>query len=243
MASAVTQSPTPPTETPEQDRMLNALAWLEIHRKHLLVGFAALIALFAVVYLWRHMAAQRELDGNAALLSLRSRPNQPEASAKAADYLKVAEEHAASSAGVRARLLAAAAYFADNRYAEAQAEFSRVLTEEGSGVLAAQAAFGVAASLDALDKQEEAISKYQEVISRFSDDSVALQARLGLARLHESRKQPENALRYYDEILREREPGSVVQAATQAREELIRRHPGLSGTNTTSSVTVGSAGK
>ncbi len=36
MASAVTQSPTPPTETPEQDRMLKALAWLEIHRKQLM---------------------------------------------------------------------------------------------------------------------------------------------------------------------------------------------------------------
>jgi len=223
--------------------MLNALAWLEIHRKHLLMGFAALIALFAVLYLWRHMAAQRELEGNAALLSLRSRPSQPETSAKATDYLKVAEEHAASSAGPRARLLAAAAYFAENRYAEAQTEFARVLGDEGSGVLAAQAAFGIAASLDALDKQDEAIAKYQEVISRFPDDSVALQARLGLARLHDSRKQPDTALRFYDEILREREPGAALQAATQAREELVRRHPELAGTNTTFSVPAASTGR
>lgn len=223
--------------------MLNALAWLEIHRKQLMLGFVALIAVFAVVYLWRQLSAQREMAGNAALLALRSRPSQPETAPKASDFLKVAEEHAASSAAVRARLLAASAYFTENRYAEAQAEFARVLESEGSGVIAAQAAFGVAASLDAQDKQDEAIAKYQEVISRFPDDSVALQARLGLARLHESRKQPDTALRFYDEVLREREPGAAVQAATQAREELLRRHPELSGTNTTSSVSAVTTGK
>ncbi|MGE3311220.1 MAG: tetratricopeptide repeat protein [Limisphaerales bacterium] len=237
MASAVTQTPTPPTEAPEQDRMLNALAWVEIHRKQLMMGVVALIAVFAATYLWRQLAAQRELEGNAALLVLRSRPTQPETAAKAADYLKVAEQHASTTAGLRARLLAASAYFAENRYSDAQAEFERVLAADGSGVLGAQAAFGVAASLDAQDQQDAAIAKYQDVISRFPHDAVALRARLGLARIHETRKQPENALRFYDEILRDREPGEAGVAATQARTELIRQHPELAASGTPASAT------
>ncbi len=211
--------------------MLNAVAWLEIHRNQLLMGAVALIALFAAVYLWRQLAAQREIAGDTALLSLRQRPGQAESAPKAADYLKVAEEHASSTAGRRARLFAAAAFFAEDRYTEAQEEFSRVLDAEGKGVLAAQAMFGVAASLDALDKTDEALAKYQEVISTFPEDSVAAQARLGMARLHESRKQPENAIRMYDEVLRDRESSVFASSAAQAREELIRGHPELVGTN------------
>lgn len=231
MASAVTQSPTPPAEAQEQDRLLNVLAWLEIHRKHLLAGFIALICVFAVVYLWRHFEAEKESAGNAALLQLRAKPGQPETAPKAAEYLKVAEEHASTSAGPRARLMAAAAYFTDSQYAEAQAEFARVLEADRNGVLAAQAAYGVAACLDALDKTDEAAAKYQEVISSFPEDSVATQARLSLARLHESRKQPESALRLYDEVLKDKESNVFVQLANQGREELVRKHPELAGTN------------
>ena len=78
--------------------------------------------------------------------------------------------------GTRARLLAASAFFGEDRYAEARTEFAKVLSSEVSGPLAAQAAFGVAASLDALDKIDEAAAKYQEVIAQFSDDSVAGEA-------------------------------------------------------------------
>lgn len=233
MASAVTQTPTPPTETPPPDRMLNLMAWLELHRQHLVLAVLALVVVFGATLVWRHLASERERAGNAALLSLRARPGRPEMNPKPADFLKVAQEHAASAAAPRARLLAAAAYFTENQYAEAQAEFARVLESQGTGVLAAQAAYGVAASLDAQDKVDEAIAKYQDVITRFADDAVAGQARFALGRIHESRKQPENALRMYDEVLRDREAmfGSVGQAAAQAREELLRRHPELSGTN------------
>lgn len=211
--------------------MLNVLAWIEIHRKQLMGGFVALLVIFGAVYLYRQLAAQRELAGNAALLSLRHRANQPEASAKAAEYLKVAEEHGSTSAALRARLLAAGAFFNESRYAEAQAEFVRVLDADGSGVLGAQAAYGIAACLDALDKTDEAATKYQDVISRYSDDSVAVQARLSLARLHESKKQPESALRLYDEVLRDREGSAFAQLATQAKDDLMRANPQLAATN------------
>ena len=209
--------------------MLNLMAWLELHRKQLIAGFAAVVALIAVVYLYRHFRDEAEARANAALLELRALPGQPESAPKAADYLKVAEAHASTSAGPRARLLAAGAFFADNRYAEAQSEFEKVRTSVGSGPLAAQAAFGIAACLDALDKTEPAAAAYREVISSYPEDSVAGQARLALARIETDRKQPAAALRLYDELLRDRESGPFSQQARQLREELVRKNPTLAG--------------
>ncbi|MCC7376812.1 MAG: tetratricopeptide repeat protein [Verrucomicrobiales bacterium] len=227
MSSAVTQTPTS-DEPPQQDRLLNVLAWLEIHRNQLVAGFVGLLLVVGVVFLWRHFRSEREARANAALLELRARPDAGEdAGPKAADFLKVAEEHASTSAAPRARLLAAGAYFAENKYTEAQAEFERVLSSEGSGPLAAQAAFGVAASLDAQDKQDQAIAKYQEVINQFPEESVAAQARLALARIQESRQQSATALRLYDELVREREPGPFSQQAVSQREALLKKHPEL----------------
>lgn len=220
--------------------MLNLLAWIEIHRKQLLGGFVALLVTFGVVYLWRHFAAEREAKANADLLSLRTRPGangESEVVPKPSEFLKVAEEHASSPVGARARLLAAAGFFEAGQYVEAQAEFERVLAREGSGVLAAQAAFGIASSLDAQGKTDQAAAKYQEVAAQFPDDAVAVQARLALASLNESRNQPEAALRIYDEVLRDRQSGAFAQPANQRREQLLRRHPQLATTNAAATAT------
>ncbi|MBL9136584.1 MAG: tetratricopeptide repeat protein [Verrucomicrobiales bacterium] len=212
---------------------------MELHRNQLVAGFAGLLAVVGVVFLWRHFRSEREAAANSALLELRARPDATDDSGpKASDFLKVAEQHASTTAAARARLLAAGAFFAENRYTESQAEFERVLASEGSGPLAAQAAFGIAASLDAQDKPDQAIAKYQEVITQFPEDSVAAQARLALARLQESRQQPAVALRLYDELLREREPGPFSQQANAQREALLKKHPELgASTNASPSAT------
>lgn len=211
--------------------MLNLLAWIEINRTRILGGFAAIIALFAVVYLWRHVAAEREATANAALLSLRAKPNQPDSAPKASEFLTVAEQHASSaSVANRARLLAAGTFFGEGKYSEAQAEFEKLLASVSSGPLRSQAEYGVAACLDARDQVDEAAAKYQNVISKYADDSVSSQARLALARLEESRNRPEAALRLYDELTREKDPGAFGQQATRLREELLRKNPKLATT-------------
>lgn len=232
MASAVSQTP-PTTGAPvppqPDDPIIRVMAWIEVHRSKLVAGLAAFIAICGVVFVWRHFQREREAKANLALLELRARPGQPESAPKPADFLKVADKHATTSVGPRARLMAAAAYFADNKYAEAQVEFEKVLAQSGSGPIAAQAAFGVAVCLDALDKVDAASAKYQDVIARFADDSVA-EARLALARLEDARKQPEAAVRLYDEVLRdERE---VLLARWRRRPgEIQRRNPQMAATN------------
>jgi tetratricopeptide (TPR) repeat protein len=204
---------------------------VELHRTPLLVALAVLVLAVAGIYLWRHSREQREAHANAALLELHARPVGPGEAVKASDFLKVAEEHASTSAAVRARLLAAGTFFTEGRYSESLAEFEKILAKEGSGTLAAQAAYGVAASLDALGRLDEAIAKYQQVISSFPGESVAGQARLALAQIHESRDQPESALRFYDELLGARADGPFSQTARQRRAALLERHAELAGTN------------
>jgi tetratricopeptide (TPR) repeat protein len=242
MPSAVTQKPqnpptpgTPPT-TPESDPMLNVLAWIEINRGRILGGVAAAIALFGVVYLYRHFAAEREAAANTALLSLRAKPGEPDSAPKAPAFLTVAEQHSGSAnVGLRARLLAAGAFYTDGKYAEAQAEFEKLLASAGSGPLGAQADFGVAASLDALDKVDQAAARYQEIISKYAGESVAAQARLALARIQEGRNQAEAALRLYDELIRDKDSATFSQQATQLREELVRKNPALATAGASSS--------
>ncbi len=239
MASATTQQqPQPPSssapaEAPQQDLLLNALAWVELNRQRLVAALVGLIVLYGVLYLYRHYAAEKELKANAALLELRQRPGAPDSAPKAADYLKVAEQHASSSAAPRARLLAAGAYFTDGKYSEAMAEFERVLASGSSQQIGAQAAYGIAACLDAQDKTDQALAKYQEVAAQYPEDSVAGQARLSMARLQESRQQPAAALRLYDELLKDREQGAFSQQAARFKEEILKRHPELAtgGTN------------
>lgn len=215
--------------------MLNLMAWVEIHRQKLLLGAAAVLVVVGSIYLWRHFRAEREAAANTALLELGRRTGEAEAEPKAADYLKVAEQHASTEAAVRARLLAAGALFADGQFAEARAEFERVAAVT-SGTLLAQAAFGIAASLDGAGQTDAAVAKYQEVISQFPAESVAGLARLKLSGIQEARNQPEAALRLYDEILRDREPGAFAQQANQGREDLLRRHPELAATNAPTAV-------
>ncbi len=232
MSSVVTQSsPTEPPPQDPQDRILNLLGWVELHRSHIILGLVGLIALWGVAYLWRHFAAERELRANAALLELRPRAGDADSAPAASDFLKVAEQHASTTASARARLLAAGAFFTEGRYSEAQAEFEKVAASVGRGVLGAQAEFGVAASLDAQDKGEQAVAKYQEVASNYPGESVAGQAKLALARLYESRKQPEVALKLYDDLVRAREAGAFSQMAAERRESLLRTFPALATTN------------
>ena len=79
--------------------MLNALAWVEIHRRHLITGFVVVIGVLGAIYLWRYFREQKEVAANRALLELHARPGQPDSGPKAADFLKVAEQHPGTQIG------------------------------------------------------------------------------------------------------------------------------------------------
>ena len=217
----------------ESTRLIEFLAWVEVHKKKLLIG-AALVAIGTgawAIYQWNRN--QAETEASAALFRV-DKPGArsetaPEANAQA--FLRVATAHPGTSAGARALLLAADALFRENKYAEAKAQFENFLRDYTENPLAATAALGVAACLDAMDKTNEALTAYQDVASRFAGSAVVAQAKLGLARLYEAKNDLAPALRVYEELTRPNAQSAWSSEAAMRREQLLSKHPELVKTN------------
>jgi len=220
-------------DTTDSTRFYEMLAWLELHKKQVLIGTGCLVALGMGLYVYAWSRDQAERAGSKALLALRAvaSGNEDKPVAPASEFLKVAREHDATSAGERALLLAAGSLFADSKYAEAQQQFEQFLRQYAGRPLAPIAQFGVASCLDALDQTNAAMAAYRKVIASYPNDAVADRAKLGLASLHEASNQPDQALKIYDEL---RKPATLSGAANEAtlrREVLLRKHPNLAPTN------------
>ena len=110
--------------------------WFEANKKQVVWGvvIAAVLALVASLYLWN--AGQKRVKAGMALSQVLANAaftgGVDGASAEA--YLKVANEHAGTSAAGQALLLAGEAFFAQGQYAEAQTQFQRFV-RENPGVL------------------------------------------------------------------------------------------------------------
>jgi predicted negative regulator of RcsB-dependent stress response len=229
------------SQATESTRMIEFLAWVELNKKKLLIGAATVAVVIAgyAIYQWRQNEA--EAEAGAALLKV-DRPgvraeNAAEPGAQA--FLQVASAHPGTSAAGRALLFAADAFFRENKYAEAKAQFENFLRDYTDHPLAPTAGLGVAACLDSMDKTNEALAAYQDVVNRFAGTVVVAQAKLGLARLHEARNDPAAALRIYDELTRANAQSVWSTEAAIRREQLLSKHPELMKTNApTSSVTV-----
>lgn len=209
------------------------LAWLEVNKKN--VGIAAVVLvgvgfLFATV---RHFKKQKEEKASAELLALKPTLVQPTnaPAPQASGFQKVAENYSGTSAGERARILAATTLFTEGRYTDAEKEFSAFLKEFSDSPWTASAAYGVAASQEAAGKANEAFAGYQNVVTAHPSSAEVTAAKLALARIYESRKQPDQALRLYNELTAPvpgQKPGEGGNREAESRKEaLLRAHPNL----------------
>jgi predicted negative regulator of RcsB-dependent stress response len=205
------------------------LIWIEANWKIVTVLVAALIIVGFGIYVQHWRSEQAELAASQRLLELRQPPRtEPEtARPPAASYLQVAQEFPNTTAAERAQLLAAGTLFAENRYAEARAEFEKFLQRWGQSLFAPTAAYGLAAALEAETRQEEAFKAYEQVVQRHPRHPVADDARLDLARIHEARDQPELALKIYDEMSSPTAPSPRMADVMRRKEYLLARHPEL----------------
>lgn len=220
-------------EKQESAWLYEGLAWLELNRKLVIAGFVVLLAVIVGVYVYNWNRRQAEVRANDALLALkpRSATEASEPAAVAADFLKIAEEHAVGSAAERALILAAGEFYRGGRYADAQSAFQKALDRDRRGPLAPTAALGVAASLDAQNQVDPALAAYQAVSNDYPDTPASARAKFALALLHETRSQPELALKIYDELATARKVGRASMEASVKRDELLKQHPELAKTN------------
>jgi predicted negative regulator of RcsB-dependent stress response len=226
------------SETTDSTRLYELLAWLELNRKRVILAACGVLTVIVLFYIFAWYREQHELQASHALLSLRT-PRRGSAEPKTpapAEFLKVASDFGSTDAAQHATLLAAGAFFAEGKYAEAQSRFQSFLDRNSSSPLASIAALGVATCLDALDRPDAAAA-YQSVIDRFAEEAAAVQARLALAALYESQNRPEKALQIYDELGRQTGTGSGAIEASTRRERLLLHHPNLAPTNAASLTT------
>lgn len=223
-------------EQQESTGLYEALAWLELHRKQVIRGAVAILAIVVALYVYFWMRHQGELKANQAVLALE--PGEPGADnpgATAGDFLKVADAHGSTTAAARALLLAAGELFREGKYAEARSHFERAGAADSSGILAPMAALGAAACLDAQNQPDAAITAYQQVIARYPDEPAAARARLAIAGLHEARGDWEAALKLYEALQSSPNPGQASMEAAGRKETILKLHPELARTNAVAS--------
>jgi len=188
----------------ESTRMIEWLAWVELNKKKLVIGAAAVAIVIVALEVHQWHRNRAEAEASAALLKVEKagvRPeNAPEPDAQA--FLRVAAAYPGTSAGARGALFAADALFRDNKYGEAKTQFESFLRNYGEHPFAPTAALGVAACWDAMNQTNEALRAYQDLLSRFAGSPVAPQAKLSLARLYEAKDEAAQALKVYDELVR-----------------------------------------
>lgn len=220
-------------EGTESTRLYEFLAWLEVNRRRVLFGAAAILGLVVVMYVYDWMAQQTERRANAAVLSVETGAAQnPEESASGNDeYLRVAREYPSTGAGRRALLLSATSLFSSGQYDAAQVQFEDFLRKHGKHPMAGSAALGVAACLDAQDKTDAALGGYQRFIDDYPTDAFVPRAKLAMAAIHEARSQPREALDLYDELAKPQIYGAAAMEAMTRREQLLEKHPELAPTN------------
>jgi len=207
--------------------MFEILTWLEVNKRRLIAAGVLIVALGVIIWLVRHFSAQKELNANSQLLSLRS-GSAAEPGASAADYSKVADQFPGTSAAERAQLLAATTAFTENQYDVAHRNFTQFLSAHPESPFASAAAYGIAASLEAQGKQDEAVQGYQRVVTQFAKSAEVDDARLALARIYEAKNQPEQALRVLDEMMKPAAPGrSPDPEVVTRREAILKKHPQL----------------
>ncbi len=196
--------------------------WFEANKKQVISGavIVAVVALVVALYLWN--AGQKRVQAGMALSQVLASGafSGGVDAASADDFLRVANEHAGTSAGGQALLLAGEAYFAQGKYSEALTQFQRFIREHPGSPLAPQALLGTAASLDAQGKDEEAARAYKEVSDRYPNTNVTAPARFALARIYEAQNNLEQARAIYEDLTRTATYSSLGSAAMMRLEEL-----------------------
>jgi predicted negative regulator of RcsB-dependent stress response len=217
------------SEATDSTSIYEIMAWFEVNKKRLIAGLIVVGILAFAISLMVYLRKQKEIEANAALLRLAPKAQSGEAPSAidAADFLKITATYPSTSAGERASLQAATAFFSEQKYDEAMDQFKRFQSAYSGSRLLPQAAMGVAACLEAKDKNDDAIKAYQDVAARFSSHAVAAQAKLALGRLSEEKKQYDQALRYYDEVTPQGPRSVWSSEASDRRQLLLAQFPNL----------------
>ncbi len=230
-SSESTQAQSQPQQAP-QDGVVSLLAWLEVHKKRLVIGAGVALVVIFVAMILVQQQAEKERSASAALSDVRvpfsASGAVPPGTAEA--YARIATEHRGSQAAARALLLSAGVLFSEAKsaadYAAAEKRFAQVSQEYPDSPWNPQAAIGVAASLKAQGRTAEATAKYEDITKRYASSPVIGEAKLALAKLYETSK-PEDSFKLYEELLKDHPNSPMSLEATMRQDDLLKAKPEL----------------
>ena len=204
-------------------------AWtkFEENRKQILWGAGIVIVVGSGIAFYSYYQSEKLVTAGEALSKVEALAAMPGGARNVTPeaYLKVAAEHAGTSAGARASLEAAATYFVQGKFTEAQAQFQKFTRDYPDSPFRVQAALGVAACLDALAKPQEAAAAYKQLVDQHPNDAVAPQAKFALARIYESQGKIDQARTLYEELAHADAYGSIGNEAGFKADELRSKSP------------------
>src|SRR5206468_6215175 len=108
-------------------RMIDFLAWVEVHKKKLLMGTAVVAVAIAAYSIHQWHRTEAEAEATAALYKIQTPASKTERPPGAQAFLQVATTHPGTSAGAQALLLGAEALFREGKFAEAKTQFESFL--------------------------------------------------------------------------------------------------------------------
>ena len=183
-----------------------AWAWFAVkkNRQQLIWGGGAVlvVGLAVAFYFWRKNDIETSASDDLARVESQSIGPGGDRNESAEAYLKVASDHAGTSAGARALLQAGAAFFTQGKYADAQTQFQKFGQAYPESPFRGQAQFGQASSLEAMGKTDEAAAAYKSFFEQRPNEVATPQAKFSLARIYESQGKLEQARVLYEELSR-----------------------------------------
>lgn len=209
------------------DSLWKAAAWFNVHKKQVIYGAGAVVAVAAIISILVWQRGQRETKAANALSDVQVAQNAGGMTAPGAGeaFLKVAAEYPGTSAAQNAILLAAGALFAEKKYTEALTQFQKFARDYSDSSLAAQAQFGIATCQESLGKTNEAVAAYNEVIQRHGSSPVAPRGKYGLARIYVRQGKADQARLLLEDITKTEMFSMVGREAGEMLEELRASHP------------------
>ena len=214
------------------DNLLRLLAWLEKNKKRvglITAGVALVVGITAAVVYYE---GQKEVRASEALSNIH-KPLNPASAAPAnlaQDYLKVARDFDGTTAAGRALLEAAATFYTEGNFTEAESQYKRFLNGYPDSAFLPQGMLGLASTLDAQGKTADATAKYEELRRRFPTDSVIDETKLALARIYE-KQNPAEAYKLYGELIAAGSQTGIGSEAGIRQADLIEKYPDLAKTN------------
>lgn len=142
----------------EESKGESLLEWARANSSRISIGAIAVVAVAAVVFLWRASADKKEVRASQALAAAQSVVQSGNAALAQSDLQALLRRYGGTTAGVQARMLLAQVYFTQGKIEEGLRELNGI---ESPGIYSASVHALKAAGLEQSGKSAEAAAAYE----------------------------------------------------------------------------------